>query len=77
LELVNNKARPGQSISKEDFLRIAYIALKANSCVEVHENELAINIEKLSKTCNEGDEKCNNKSFPLNEDTFDFKADVA
>ncbi len=77
LELTNNKARPGQSISKEDFLRIAYIALKANSCVEKQENELAINIDKFNKQCSNNDEKCTNKNFPLDEDIFDFSADVA
>ena len=76
LELTNNKARPGQSISKEDFLRIAYIALKANSCVEEELNELAVNIDKLNKVCLLEDENCTNKDFSLDEDTFDFSADV-
>ncbi|MCD5380558.1 PKD domain-containing protein [Candidatus Gracilibacteria bacterium] len=76
LELKNNKARPGQSISKEDFLRIAYIALKANSCVEEELNELTVNIDKLNKVCLLEDENCTNKDFSLDEDTFDFLADV-
>jgi len=52
LELVNNKIRPGQSISKQDFLRIAYVALKTNSCVETQENDLSIQIKKIHKECN-------------------------
>ena len=76
LELTNNKARPGQSISKEDFLIIAYIALKANSCVEEEYNELAVNIDIFDKTCSIGQVNCEKTKFPFWEETFDFSADV-
>ena len=76
LELTNNKARPGQSISKEDFLRIAYIALKANSCVEDEQNELAVGIDQLDKICEPWTTECNKTDSSLWEDTFDFSANI-
>ncbi len=74
LEVKNNKIRPGQSISKEDFLRIAYIALKSNSCRKIEKKDLAINMNILNKSCQAWDQNCSNTRFDQNESTFDFRA---
>jgi hypothetical protein len=52
VEKVDNTLRPKKSVTKEEFIRIAYVALKANSCVEKEENTLALKINILDKTCN-------------------------
>jgi len=69
--------RPNQLITKEDFLKMAYIALKANSCLENIYNNLAIQINIFESDCNikkVSKWECNISD--LNNNTFDFNADV-
>jgi len=51
LEKKNNKIYPYKNISKEDFLKIAYIALETNSCIK-KENDFAVNIQVIKKSDN-------------------------
>ena len=75
LEKTNNKIYPYKHISKEEFIRIAYIALKSNSCTQDEEIDLATSIQVLNKKCEKW-KKCDNKTFDPNEDTFDFTSSV-
>lgn len=45
VEIIDWNIRPKQAISKEMFLRIAYITLKANSCEEKIEGDIALWID--------------------------------
>jgi hypothetical protein len=40
IEKKDDKLRPKKSMTKEEFLRMAYVALKANSCVDLKPNNL-------------------------------------
>ena len=71
LEKQNNKIYPFKHISKEEFLRIAYIALKSNSCIEDKDIDLSIKIKIFNKECSEWS-KCENIIFDPLEDTFDL-----
>lgn len=51
IDKVDNKLRPKKSITKEEFLRMAYIALKSNSCSEITDNEIALAIDIWEKSC--------------------------
>ena len=42
---------PKQLISKQDFIHMAYIALKKNSCSVIRENNLAVGINVYDSTC--------------------------
>ncbi len=75
LTLQNNKIYPKKSISKEEFLYIAYIALKANSCRKIEKNNLAINMKILDSKCNSNISNCKNPNFTKTEKVFDFKAE--
>ena len=77
IELIDGKIRPKQAISKEDFLRIAYVAMKANSCEIKTDNNIAVNISVLDKTCNITQENCSVSDLKDDEDTYDFKANHA
>lgn len=64
---------PKQFVTKEDFLRIAYIALKNNSCKPNKENNFWLKIEILEKTCVENQKNCKITDFPKWEKVFDFR----
>lgn len=70
----NSDINPKQYLTKEDFLRISYIALKNNSCKPKKDNDFWLKIEVLDKTCSEGKQYCKNSDFSLNEKIFDFRA---
>jgi len=72
IDKIDNKLRPKKSITKEEFLRIAYVALKSNSCSEVTDNEIALAIDIWEKSCTEGDENCTLSNLNDPEDTYDF-----
>jgi len=76
LNVVDGKIRPKKSVTKEEFLRIAYVALKSNSCTEVQDNELALSIDIWEKTCEQWDDDCTISSLDDPEDTYDFTPDV-
>ncbi|MDD2871425.1 MAG: PKD domain-containing protein [Candidatus Gracilibacteria bacterium] len=77
IDVVDGKIRPKQAISKEDFLRIAYVALKANSCIEKQENTLALNLLIKNSTCNSNDTKCSLSNLNNSNSIYDFGSDVS
>ncbi len=72
----NNNINPKKSITKEEFLRMAYIVLKSNSCLNVVDNNLALAIDIWEKSCEIWDLNCEISKLddPLN--TYDFTPDV-
>ncbi|MDD3646448.1 MAG: S-layer homology domain-containing protein [Candidatus Gracilibacteria bacterium] len=71
LEKSGDYLRPNKFISKEEFLRIAYLTLKANTCTQKNENDLSLAINVYNKECSENTKNCNSNINP-NEDTYDF-----
>lgn len=73
IEIIDWKIRPKQSITKEDFLRIAYIALKSNSCNEKKEDKLWLEIQIFDNKCVESSlNKCTRASLSGSEKVFDI-----
>lgn len=72
VDIVDWKIRPKQTISKEMFLKIAYVALKANSCIIKSENKLAIDMLIKDKTCTSSNKNCNLSSLKSKDNTYDF-----
>lgn len=72
LEVVDWKIRPKQTISKEDFLRIAFVALKANSCNQKSENKIPIDMIVYNKSCDSNKSKCNLSDLNDADNTYDF-----
>ena len=64
---------PKQFVTREDFLKIAYIALKNNSCQNIKQNLFWLQIEILDKTCNPEKQNCRFTDFPDWEKIFDFR----
>lgn len=76
LELQDWKVYPKKLVTKEDFLKMAYIALKSNWCKDNLNNNLALNIWVFDKSCNSITEKCDIAKFDKNENIYDFKVEV-
>ncbi len=76
IDMIDNKIRPKKSISKEEFLRIAYVALKSNSCTEVVDNQLALAIDVWEKSCQEGQQDCAVSDLSDPDNIYDFTPDV-
>ncbi len=78
LELdTNGNVNPKKQITKEEFLRMSYIALKSNSCNEINWSELAIKMLILEKTCEpENSWDCTLTNLDDPEDTYDFQPKV-
>lgn len=76
VDVVDNKLRPKKSVTKEEFLRIAYVALKSNSCTEIQDNEIALQIDIWEKSCEPWDEDCTESDLNDEDDTYDFTPDV-
>ncbi len=76
LELQDWKIYPKRLVTKEDFLIMAYIALKSNGCSDNINNNLALNFWIFDKSCNQSTQKCDIAPYNKNEDTFDFIAEV-
>lgn len=71
--------RPTTLITKQDFLKMAFVALKANSCIDLREDSLAIKIDIFDKTCNlEKIDKwqCDLSDLKDDENIFDFNSEV-
>lgn len=78
VEVVNNKLRPKQAITKEDFLRISYVALRSNSCSEKSNDKLGLEINIYDKSCNLSILwTCNISNLSWNQKVFDFYWNVA
>ena len=72
LEVIEWKLRPKQAVSKEDFLRIAYLTLKANSCDDRAYNDLALKIIINDKSCDINDKSCELSDLDNLDNEFDF-----
>ncbi len=71
-----NYINPKKQISREEFLKMAYLTFKSNSCINSSFNDIALKIKVLDKNCNEKIEKtC--KLSDLKWDTFDFIAETS
>lgn len=76
LEKVDWKLRPKKAVSKEDFLRIAFVALKANSCEIKKENNLALKMIIYDKSCDENKTNCKYADLSNISNIYDFTQDV-
>jgi hypothetical protein len=75
IEPVDNKLRPKKSVTKEEFLRIAYVALKANSCIERQDNSLALKMNILDMVCTQGS-SCDLSTLKEPNNIYDFEPEV-
>jgi PKD repeat protein len=65
---------PQKSITKEEFLKMSYIALKSNSCSEISDNGLALRMNVLEKSCEGWDTAdCPLSDLDDPDDTYDFE----
>jgi hypothetical protein len=58
---------------------MAFVALKANSCIDLRENNLALKMEIFDKTCDlrkVNKRQCNLSILESHEDVFDFNSVV-
>ena len=58
---------------------MAFVALKANSCSELNDNELAVKIKIFDKVCDENkvlEWKCDLADLDNNDNILDFDAEV-
>ena len=71
------KLRPKKAISKEDFLRIAFVALKANSCWDrLNENNIALKMKIYDKECSVEKNNCELSKLDANDSIYDFWNEV-
>jgi len=76
LEVVDGKLRPKQAISKEAFLRIAFITLKANACHEKIDSNLALQMTIFDEQCNASIENCDLSNIDNPDNIYDFSGEV-
>lgn len=76
VELIDNKLYPKKSITKEEFLRMAYITLKSSSCSEVNTSDLALWIDIWEKSCEAWTQNCEVSDLNDPDNTYDFTPDV-
>jgi len=67
---------PQKQITKEEFLKMSYIALRSNNCSEISTDWLALKMNIWEKTCSEGQEDCTRSDLQDPDDTYDFEAEV-
>lgn len=73
VEVVDWKLRPKNPVKKEDFIKIAYIALKSNSCSLKKEEDLWLEMQIFNKSCNENNkDSCQRANLTWIEKVFDF-----
>ncbi len=73
---VQGNISPKKQITKEEFLRMSYIALKSNSCQEVENNGLALNMLIWEKSCYDGAQNCTLSDLKDRDNTYDFEPEV-
>ncbi len=76
IEIVDWKIRPKKAVTKEEFLNIAYIALKSNSCMIFEDNSLAIEIDIYDKECSQWQSNCSLSDLQDTTNTYDFSSTV-
>ena len=73
----NGNVNPKKQITKEEFLRMSYIALKSNSCNNIEWSQLAVKMFIWEKTCEMWDSsQCTLSDLNDPEDTYDFEPEV-
>ncbi len=76
LEKTNGKIRPKKHITKEEFLHIAFVALQANSCIDIQRNTLALEMNIYDQTCSQWDTSCELSSLSNTNNTYDFTSEI-
>ncbi|MFK7779910.1 MAG: PKD domain-containing protein [Candidatus Gracilibacteria bacterium] len=76
VEKIDGKIRPKQAISKEMFLKIAYITLKANSCEEKIDNNIALEMVIYDKECSINNSNCDTSDLKDTTNIYDFTNNV-
>lgn len=72
IEKENNKLRPKSSITKEDFIKIAAVALRANSCKNTEKSQLPIQVGVYNKSCDSNMSSCEKSDLDDTWNTYDF-----
>ncbi len=69
---------PHKYITKQEFLKMAYVALKANnSCNQLKDDSLALEMQVFDKSCNKNNiSSCKLSDLSDLENTFDFNSKV-
>lgn len=73
LELNDWKIYPQKLITKEEFLVMAYIWIKTNSCKIINTDNLALKIEIIDSTCNSYNSNCSLANISPEQTKYDFK----
>lgn len=76
VDIIDWKIRPKQVVSKEMFLHIAYVAMRANSCDEKVQDHLALKIKVFDKSCAENSKNCDLSDLNDITNTYDFDSQV-
>jgi len=76
IDVIDWKIRPKKTISKEDFLKMAFVALKANSCINKETNTLPINIIIKDSICKPNNVKCKLTNLNQTNNTYDFTENI-
>ncbi len=74
LELKDWKIYPKKLINKEEFLYMAYISIKTNSCKLITSSNLALKIEIVDSDCESNNSDCNLAKILPENNLYDFKA---
>jgi hypothetical protein len=73
----NGNVNPKRQVTKQEFLRMSYIALKSNSCNDVEWSKLALKMFIWEKTCEQWNStECTLSDLEDPEDTYDFEPEV-
>ncbi|MCH8518985.1 S-layer homology domain-containing protein, partial [Candidatus Gracilibacteria bacterium] len=72
----NGNINPKKFITREEFLKMAYVIFKSNSCVDIDDAGFALAIDIWEKECSPGDINCTRSSLDDPENTYDFTPDV-
>ena len=75
LDVTGENIFPGKYITREEFLRIAYIAHKSSDCRQISTDTLAVRMNIDSYACTQGSE-CNNTIKP-DDTVFDLSSEVS
>ena len=67
---------PKKFISREEFLRMAYITFKTNNCVDTEDNWFALEIDIWEKECSPTSTNCTRSRLDDPEDIYDFSPQV-
>ena len=73
IEIKDWRINPDKQITKQDFLYLAYILLKTNSCKEKEAWNIPLKIEIFDKSCDKDKEDCDISLLDDESNTYDFK----